>query len=135
MGSIHNCKIIDIPKLSSDKGALSFLESNNLIPFDIKRVYFTYDIPSGAERGGHAHKEQHEIVIAASGSFNIIIDDGKEKKNIFLNSPHKALHIVSGIWRELNAFSTGSVVLVLNSGLYEETDYIRNYNKFKVDND
>ncbi len=135
MNSIHNCKIIDIPKLSSDKGALSFLESNNLIPFDIKRVYFTYDIPSGAERGGHAHKEQHEVIIAASGSFSIIIDDGKEKKTVFLNSPHKALHIVSGIWRELNDFSSGSVVLVMNSGLYDEADYIRNYNQFKVEND
>lgn len=135
MSTIHHCKIIDIPKISSDKGSLSFLESNNVIPFDIKRVYFTYDIPSGAERGGHAHKEQHEIVIAASGSFNIIIDDGNEKKKIFLNTPHKALHIVSGIWRELNDFSTGSVVLVMNSGLYEEQDYIRNYNEFKVEND
>ncbi|MCW3785517.1 sugar 3,4-ketoisomerase [Plebeiibacterium sediminum] len=135
MSTIHHCKIIDIPKISSDKGSLSFLESNSIIPFDIKRVYFTYDIPSGAERGGHAHKEQHEIVIAASGSFNIIIDDGNEKKKIFLNTPHKALHIVSGIWRELNDFSTGSVVLVMNSGLYEEQDYIRNYNEFKVEND
>ncbi len=135
MSTIHHCKIIDIPKISSDKGSLSFMESYNVIPFDIKRVYFTYDIPSGAERGGHAHKEQHEIVIAASGSFNIIIDDGNEKKKIFLNTPHKALHIVSGIWRELNDFSTGSVVLVMNSGLYEEHDYIRNYNEFKVEND
>ncbi len=135
MSTIQNCKVIDIPKITSERGSLSFLESDKLIPFDIKRVYFTYDIPSGAERGGHAHIHQHEIVVAVSGSFEVLIDDGISKKKIFLNSPDKGLHIVSGIWRELYDFSTGSVVLVMNSGIYEESDYIRDYKSFKLAND
>jgi len=131
MACIDNCKIIDIPKISSDKGSLSVAESNLSIPFNIKRVYFTYDIPSGAERGGHAHKELYQLIIAASGSFDVNIDDGKSRKKIFLNSPSKGLLITPGIWRELNNFSTGGVVLVLASMLYDEHDYIRDYEKFK----
>jgi len=127
MNNIEDCIIIDIPKVDSDKGSLSFLESSNQIPFKIKRVYFTYDIPSGAERGGHAHKHLYQIIIAASGSFTVLVDDGKNKKNIFLNNPSKGLLIVPGIWREINAFSSGSVVLVMASELFDEEDYIREY--------
>ncbi len=130
MGSIKSCKIIDIPKVCSTRGSLSFLESENIIPFEIKRVYYTYDIPSGAERGGHAHKDLFQLIIPVSGSFNVLIDDGNQKDTVFLNSPNKALLITPGIWRELNNFSTGSVVLVLASEIYSEEDYIRNYRDF-----
>ncbi len=130
MSSIKSCKIIDIPKVCSTRGSLSFLESENIIPFEIKRVYYTYDIPSGAERGGHAHKELFQLIIPVSGSFNVLIDDGNQKDTVFLNSPNKALMVTPGIWRELNNFSTGSVVLVLASEIYSEEDYIRNYRDF-----
>jgi len=129
--TIDDCTIIDIPKNHSDRGSLSVVESNNSIPFEIKRVYFTYDIPSGAERGGHAHKEQHELVIAASGSFEVIIDDGENKRTVFLNNPSRGLWLKPGIWRELGNFSTGGIVLVMNSGVFSEGDYIREYIDFK----
>lgn len=130
MATIDNCILIDIPKISSDKGALSVLESNHNIQFDIKRVYYTYDIPSGAERGGHAHKDLYQIIIAASGSFEVLLDDGKNSKKIFLNNPSKGLLITPGIWRELNNFSSSSVVLVMASDVYKEHDYHRDYNDF-----
>lgn len=133
MNNVEDCIIIDIPKVDSDKGSLSFLESSNQIPFEIKRVYFTYDIPSGAERGGHAHKNLYQIIVAASGSFNVLLDDGKNKKNVFLNNPGIGLLITPGIWREINGFSSGSVVLVMASALFEEEDYIREYSVF-IDN-
>ena len=131
MISIDDCFIVELNKIPSDKGNISVAESDINVPFDIKRIYYTYDIPSEAERGGHAHKEQHELVIAASGSFNVVIDDGKRKKTFFLNNPNKGLWLKPGIWRELNNFSSGGVVLVMNSGVYIESDYIRDYNKFK----
>ena len=131
MGNIDDCVIIDIAKVSSDKGSLSFVEAELSVPFDIKRVYYTYDIPSGAERGGHAHKELYQLVVAASGSFNVIIDDGKNQVTHFLNNPRKGLLITPGIWREINEFSTGSVVLVMASELYDEGDYFRDYDQFK----
>ncbi len=130
MKDISHCKIIHIKREASDKGSLSVLESEESIPFDIKRIYYTYDIPSNALRGGHSHIKQHEVVIAVSGSFEIVLDNGKEKESIFLNNPAKGLHIIPGIWRELRNFSTGSVVLVFASDVYTEDDYIRNYNKF-----
>ncbi len=130
--SIKECRMISLPKEGSDRGSLSFLEGNGAIPFDVKRVYYTYDIPSGAERGGHAHIEQHEYVIAGAGSFEIVVDDGSEKKTFFLNSPNKGLYIAPGIWRELISFSSGSVVLVMASDVYDERDYIRDYEDFKV---
>ncbi len=135
MSAIRHCQIIDISKISSDKGSLSVLESNSSIPFDIKRVYYTYDIPSGAERGGHAHKNLYQLIIAASGSFNVILDDGKNRKTVFLNNPSKGLLITPGIWREINEFSNGSVVLVMASELYDEKDYIRDYDLFIQHND
>ncbi len=131
MNSVENCKIIDIVKITSDRGSLSVLESNLSAPFDIKRVYFTYDIPSGAERGGHAHKNLYQLIIAVSGSFEVVIDDGKNKETIFLNNPGKGLLITPGIWRELKSFSSGSTVLVAASEIYDESDYIRDYNIFK----
>ncbi len=130
MSNIENCTIINIPIEYSNRGTLSFIESSNQVPFDIKRVYFTYDIPSNAERGGHAHKNLQQIIIAASGSFNVIVDDGRKRKSIYLDSPSKGLLITPGIWREINQFSNESIVLVLASELFNIDDYIWNYDEF-----
>ena len=127
---MHNIKIIDIPKIEDPRGNLSVIEKD-CIPFAIKRVYYLYDVPSNAYRGGHAHKEQLEFLIALSGSFNVVLDDGKNKQTITLNKPNKGLLIPTGIWRELEDFSAGSVCLVLASDTFLESDYIRDYNDFK----
>lgn len=123
--------IIDIPKIIDEKGRgnLSVIEKN-CIPFVFKRVYYLYDVPSDAYRGGHAHKEQLEFLIALSGSFDVILDDGKVKTKIMLNKPNKGLLIPTGIWRELENFSSGSVCLVLASDVFDEEDYIRDYAAF-----
>jgi len=131
MPNIDNCKIIELERICSDKGSLTFIESEISAPFNIKRVYFTYDIPTEAERGGHAHKNLYQLIFAASGSFNVSIDDGINQTSYFLNNPQKGLLITPGIWREINNFSTGSTVLVMASELYDEDDYIRDYKKFK----
>jgi len=127
--------IIDIPKIIDEKGRgnLSVIE-NDCIPFNVKRVYYLYDVPSDAYRGGHAHKEQLEFLIALSGSFEVILDDGKQKKKMMLNKPNKGLLIPSGIWRELENFSSGAVCLVLASDVFKEDDYIRDYNDFCIEN-
>ena len=124
-------RLIEIPKIEDRRGNLSVVEKD-CIPFQIKRVYYLYDVPSNAHRGGHAHKEQQEFLIALSGSFDVIVDNGEEKQRIMLNKPYKGLLIPSGIWRELENFSSGSVCLVLASDVYLESDYIRNYKKFKL---
>ncbi|MBI9062308.1 MAG: WxcM-like domain-containing protein [Marinilabiliaceae bacterium] len=131
MPSVDDCQIITLPKVASDRGSLSFVEANGSIPFDIKRIYTTYDIPTDAVRGGHSHIEQHELVIAVNGSFEIELDDGKHKKTIFLRKAYEGLHIVPGMWRELKNFSSGSVVLVMASDVYKESDYIRDYELFR----
>ena len=123
-------EIIDIPKIEDRRGNLSVIEKD-CIPFDIKRVYYLYDVPSDAYRGGHAHKEQLELLIALSGSFNVVLDNGKNKQTITLNKPNKGLLIQTGVWRELEDFSAGSVCLVLASDEFLESDYIRDYNDFK----
>ncbi|MBK0368751.1 sugar 3,4-ketoisomerase [Flavobacterium agrisoli] len=122
-------ELINIPKIEDRRGNLSVIE-NDIIPFEIKRVYYLYDVPSGAERGGHAHKEQLEFLIALSGSFDVILNDGNEQKKITLNRPNVGLLISTGIWRELQNFSSGSVCLVLASAVFEEEDYIRDFNEF-----
>lgn len=103
---------------------------HNVIPFEIKRVYYLYDVPSGAERGGHSHKEQQEFLIALSGSFDVIINDGKVEKSVTLNKPFEGLLITNGIWRELKNFSSGAVCLVVASDVFSEADYIRDFNEF-----
>ena len=128
--SVDDCRIIELDKHHHEKGNISVVENNKTVPFDVKRVYYLYDIPGGESRGGHAHKDLYQLIIAASGSFRVIIDDGNKKHNFTLNRPYQALYIVPGIWRELDDFSSGSVCLVLASNLYEESDYIRNYNEF-----
>lgn len=124
-------RLIELPKITDSRGNLSFIEENEHVPFEIKRVYYTYDIPSGAERGGHAHKKLYQFLIAIGGSFDVILDSGKERETVFLNNPNVGLLIKPGIWREINNFSAGSVVLVLASDVYDEDDYIRNYDNFK----
>lgn len=130
---ISNCKIIDLPKITDPRGNLTFIEQGNHIPFDIKRVYYLYDVPGGSERGGHAHKELSQLIIAMSGSFDVVLDDGKEKKRIHLNRSYYGLYVCSMIWRELDNFSSGSVCMVLASNLYDETDYYRNYEDYLSD--
>ena len=122
-------KIIDIPKIEDRRGNLSVIEKE-VIPFDIKRVYYLYDVPSDAYRGGHAHKEQYEFLIALSGSFEVVLDDGFEKQKVMLNKPNKGLLIPTMIWRELENFSSGAVFLVVASDVFDEADYIRDYERF-----
>jgi len=125
-----NVQIIAIPKIEERRGNLSVIE-NDTVPFDIKRVYYLYDVPSGAERGGHAHKNLQQFLVALSGSFDVVLNDGKEEKIVTLNKPYQGLLINSGIWRELQNFSSGSVCLVVASEVYIEDDYIRDFDQFK----
>ncbi|WP_216644627.1 sugar 3,4-ketoisomerase [Candidatus Thiodictyon syntrophicum] len=128
--SLDACKIVDLPKIQDPRGNLTFIEGGNHIPFDIQRVYYLYDVPGGAERGGHAHKELHQLIIAMSGSFDVVLDDGKDKKRVHLNRSYSGLYICPMIWRELDNFSSGSVCMVLASNRYAEDDYYRDYAAF-----
>lgn len=129
--SVLDCKIIELDKHHSDrKGNLSLVENLDTIPFNVKRIYYLYDVPGGESRGGHAHYNLKQLVIAASGSFSVTLDDGKNKQTFMLNRPYQALLIMPGIWRDLTNFSSGSVCLVLASEKYDATDYIRDYNDF-----
>jgi dTDP-4-dehydrorhamnose 3,5-epimerase-like enzyme len=121
--------IINIPKIEDPRGNLSVIEKE-VVPFEIKRVYYLYDVPAGAERGGHSHKEQQEFLIALSGSFDVILNDGKVEKLVTLNKPFEGLLITNGIWRELKNFSSGAVCLVVASDVFSEADYIRDFNEF-----
>lgn len=125
-----NIKLISIPKIEDNRGNLSVIELD-ILPFEMKRVYYLYDVPSGAERGGHAHKSLRQFLIALSGSFDVILNDGNEKQTVTLNKPFKGLLINPGIWRELNNFSSGSVCLVIASAVFDEGDYIRAFEEFK----
>ena len=128
--NIDLCKIIELPKISDPRGNLSFIEGGNQIPFDIQRVYYLYDVPGGAERGGHAHKGLHQLIIAMSGSFDVVLDDGKNKKRVHLSRSYIGLYVCPMIWRELDNFSSGSVCMVLASNKYDEADYYRDYAEF-----
>ncbi len=125
-----NAKIIELPRFTDPRGNLSVVENLKNVPFEIKRVYFTYDVPAGESRAHHAHKELTEFIIAVSGSFTVELDDGKEKKKVLLNKPYEGLLVKPGIWRNLVDFSTGAVVLVLCSDFYKPEDYIDNYEEF-----
>jgi len=129
--SMSKCRIIDFPKIAEARGNLSVIEENRQIPFEIKRVYYLYDVPSGATRGGHCHKIMEQVLIALSGSFDVVLDDGFTRKSFFLNRPHYGLYIPPGIWRELENFSSNSIALSLVSTLFDEGDYIRDYETFK----
>lgn len=126
---MKNIKLIDIPKITDPRGNLAVIEGE-LFPLEIKRVYYLFDVPSDSYRGGHAHKEQFELLIPISGSFDVLLDNGEEKQTVFLNKPTQGLLIKSMVWRELSNFSSGSVCLVINSGLFNEEDYIRKYDDF-----
>lgn len=128
---VTKCRIINFPKVENAKGNLSFIEENNHVPFEIKRVYYLYDVPSGATRGGHAHRVMEQIIIALSGSFDVIVDDGSVRKPFLLNRPHYGLYVPPSVWREIENFSSNSVALILASTFYDENDYIRNYEVFK----
>jgi hypothetical protein len=117
-------------KIHNRDGNITIIEGRNNLPFEIKRIYFLYDIPSGEYRGGHAHKELYQLIVAAAGSFNVLLDDGENKKIVTLNRPDYGLLVLPGIWRELMEFSSGSICLVLASHVYSELDYIRDYQMF-----
>ena len=127
---LDKCRIIDLPKITDSRGMLSFLESRNHIPFDIRRIYYLYDVPTGSRRGAHAHKNLHQLIIAMSGSFDVILDDGFEKKSFHLTHPFQGLYVCPLIWRVLENFAPGSVCLVLASEFYDERDYYRHYDEF-----
>ena len=130
MTDLSLCKIVDFPKITDPRGNLTFVEENKSIPFTIKRVYWTYDVPGGESRGGHAHKALYEMLVAVSGSFHVVLDNGKEKKTVLLNHPWQGLLIVPGVWRVLEDFSSGAVCMVLASDFYNEDDYIYEYDEF-----
>ncbi|SFK80768.1 WxcM-like, C-terminal [Porphyromonadaceae bacterium KH3CP3RA] len=128
--TIYDCSIIEIDKHQHEKGNISVIENGKSIPFDVNRVFYLYDIPGGEDRGAHAHRECHQFLVAVSGAFDIILDDGKTKRTVTLNRPYLGLHIPPGIWAGEIGFSSGSVCLVLASHLYDAGDYIRDYNQF-----
>jgi oxalate decarboxylase/phosphoglucose isomerase-like protein (cupin superfamily) len=127
---LNLCKIVDLPKIADQRGNLTFIEGDHQIPFAIERVYYLYDVPGGSERGGHAHKGLHQLIIAISGSFDVILDDGENKMRVQLNRSYNGLYVCPMIWRELCNFSSGSVCLVLASNKYDEADYYRDYDEF-----
>lgn len=129
--TLSDCKITPFPKISDPRGNLTFIEAGRHIPFPISRVYYLYDVPGGAERGGHAHKRLQQVIIAMSGSFDVVLDDGREKRRFHLNRSYQGLYVCPMIWRELDNFSSGSVCMVLASNLYEEDDYYRDYSAFQ----
>lgn len=129
--SLADCQIIELPKINEPRGNLTFIEGGRHVPFEIKRVYYLYDVPGGAERGGHAHKNLHQLIIAMSGSFDVILNDGSQQKRFHLNRSYFGMYVCPMIWRELDNFSSGSVCMVLASNLYDEADYYRDYNAFR----
>lgn len=128
---ITQCRIIGLPKIEDRRGNLTFVEEENHIPFKIKRVYWIYDVPGGQIRGGHAFVEQQEFIVALSGSFDVVVNDGKEKQAFPLNRSYYGLYILNGLWRHMENFSTNSVALVLSSTYFHENDYIRNFEDYK----
>ncbi len=128
--SIKDCKIVELPKIADPRGNLSFVEGGQHIPFDIKRVYYLYDVPGGSDRGSHAHKNLHQFIVAMSGSFDVVLDDGQQKQRFHLNRSYYGLYVSPMMWRNLDNFSSGAVCMVLASEHYEADDYIRDYDQF-----
>jgi dTDP-4-dehydrorhamnose 3,5-epimerase-like enzyme len=129
-GEALGCRIIDLPRVADARGNLTFIEANDHVPFDIERVYYLYDVPGGEFRGGHAHRQLEQLIIAAAGSFDVVIDDGTRSERFFLNRSYVGLYVPRMVWRELDNFSSGSVSLVLASQKYDEDDYFRDYDEF-----
>lgn len=131
--TVYDCTVIELDRHHSDrKGNISVVENGRDVPFDVKRTYYLYDVPGGESRGGHAHKELRQLIIAASGSFTVTLDDGHVKRTFTLNRPYHGLYVVPGIWRTLDDFSSGAVCLVLASEKYDASDYIRDYEEFLI---
>ena len=128
--SVYDCVVLPLSKIHNPAGNITIVEGEVHLPFDVKRIYYLYDIPAGEDRGGHAHKELRQLIVAASGAFDVLLDDGVNKKVVTLNRPDYGLLVVPGIWRELMEFSSGAVCLVLASQVYEERDYVREYDGF-----
>jgi len=128
--ALSDCKLITLPKITDPRGNLSFIEGGQHIPFDIKRVYYLYDVPGGSDRGSHAHKNLHQFIVAMSGSFDVVLDDGKGKKSFHLNRSYYGLYVCPMMWRYLDNFSSGAVCMVLASAHYDEADYIRDFTDF-----
>ena len=131
--AIDDCYLIDLPKISDPRGNLTFIEEGRHFPFDIKRVYYLYDVPGGAERGGHAHRAMNQMIIAMSGSFDVVLDDGFSRKRYHMNRSYYGLYVSPMVWRELDNFSSGAVLLSLASNYYDESDYYREYADFLCD--
>lgn len=131
VSDIHSCNVVELTKIHNPAGNITIIQNGEREPFNIKRVYYLYDVPGGSERGGHAHKALYQLIVAASGSFDVILDDARNKKIIQLNRPYFGLLVVPGIWREIVNFSSGAICLVLASEKYIEEDYIRDYLDFK----
>lgn len=128
--SVYDCSIIHLSRHHREQGNITVVENKDTVPFDVKRIYYLYDIPGGESRGAHAHKELEQLIVAASGSFRVTLDDGKVKRSFILNRPYQGLYVKPGIWRDLDDFSSGSVCMVLASEVYQKEDYIRDYEKF-----
>lgn len=128
--TVYDCHIIELPKVSSRSGNISIYEENKEFPFEVKRIFWIYDIPAGESRGGHVHKMCHEFLIAASGSFEVELDDGKNKRIVSLNRPFYGLHLPPGVWAHEMNFSAGAICLVLTSDMYDDNDYIRDYSTY-----
>jgi hypothetical protein len=132
VSSIFDCTLITFDKNHQVKGSLTVVNNGEQIPFDVKRIYYLYDVPAGEARGGHGHKKLQQLIVAASGSFDLIIDDGRNKRTFHLNRPYQGVLMPAGLWRELDNFSSGSICLVLASDEYDEKDYMRDYLTFKL---
>lgn len=130
MTTVDDCRIVEFPRIIDERGNLSFAQNMDQVPFEIKRVYWLYDVPGGESRGSHAHRQLEQLIVAAGGSFTVTLDDGSRKKTFFLNRPYQGLYVPAGIWRDLYDFSSGSVCMVMASAPYVEDDYLREYDEF-----
>lgn len=126
------CRVVDLPKIQDARGNLTFIEGGRHVPFEIQRVYYLYDVPGGAERGGHAHKALHQLIVAMSGSFDVVLGDGRRQRRVHLNRSYQGLYVCPMIWRELDNFSSGSVCMVLASNRYDEADYYRDQGEYRA---
>ena len=131
MANVYDCSLIELPRIASPSGSLTSISGGVSLPFDIERVYYLYDIPGGETRGGHAHRQLHQLIVAASGSFDVLLDDGTNRRVVHLNRPYFGLYLTNMIWRELLNFSSGGICLVLASAHYDEADYFREYDEFQ----
>ena len=129
--TVYDCALLELPRIANRAGTITVLDGATNCPIDLRRVYYLYDVPGGAARGGHAHRELRQLVVAASGSFEVLLDDGRNRRSVMLNRPYYGLLILPGIWRELHNFSSGSICLCLASEQYDESDYIREYSGFQ----